>query len=223
METIKLPTNTRNGNGHAPVNVQIKPVNLQVVEFHLRGIEPLCINRFSAKAMEKMIETQKAGSQAKSKKNREAKDFEQCFQDARHLSSEGWDGVAASAFRCALISACRTVDFKMTLAKLSLFVIADGYDKVDGTPLVRITKGQPSRVDSLVRNDTGVVDIRPRPVWQPGWEMKVRIRYDADRFSIEDVTNLMMRVGMQVGIGEGRPDSKDSAGIGYGLFEIVNE
>jgi hypothetical protein len=223
METIKLPTNTRNGNGHAPVNVQIKPVNLQVVEFHLRGIEPLCINRFSAKAMEKMIETQKAGSQAKSKKNREAKDFEQCFQDARHLSSEGWDGVAASAFRCALISACRTVDFKMTLAKLSLFVIADGYDKVDGTPLVRITKGQPSRVDSLVRNDTGVVDIRPRPVWQPGWEMKVRIRYDADRFSIEDVTNLMMRVGLQVGIGEGRPDSKDSAGIGYGLFEIVNE
>ena len=223
METIKLPTNTRNGNGHAPVNVQIKPVNLQVVEFHLRGIEPLCINRFSAKAMEKMIETQKAGSQAKSKKNREAKDFEQCFQDARHLSAEGWDGVAASAFRCALISACRTVDFKMTLAKLSLFVIADGYDKVDGTPLVRITKGQPSRVDSLVRNDTGVVDIRPRPVWQPGWEMNVRIRYDADRFSIEDVTNLMMRVGMQVGIGEGRPDSKDSAGIGYGLFEIVNE
>jgi hypothetical protein len=26
---------------------------------------------------------------------------------------------------------------------------------------------------------------------------------------------------MQVGIGEGRPDSRDSAGMGYGLFEIA--
>jgi hypothetical protein len=38
----------------------------------------------------------------------------------------------------------------------------------------------------------------------------------------DDVTNLINRVGLQVGIGEGRPDSKDSAGIGLGLFEIVN-
>jgi len=36
----------------------------------------------------------------------------------------------------------------------------------------------------------------------------------------EDVVNLIARVGMQVGIGEGRPDSKASAGLGFGLFEI---
>jgi len=32
---------------------------------------------------------------------------------------------------------------------------------------------------------------------------------------------LLARVGMQVGIGEGRPDSKNSAGMGWGLFEVV--
>ena len=37
-----------------------------------------------------------------------------------------------------------------------------------------------------------------------------------------DVVNLIARVGIQVGIGEGRPDSKMSAGLGYGLFELVN-
>ena len=37
----------------------------------------------------------------------------------------------------------------------------------------------------------------------------------------EDVVNLMARVGMQVGIGEGRPDSKASAGLGNGLFQIL--
>jgi len=34
------------------------------------------------------------------------------------------------------------------------------------------------------------------------------------------VTNLLSRVGMQVGIGEGRPFSKNSAGMGWGTFEL---
>ena len=36
----------------------------------------------------------------------------------------------------------------------------------------------------------------------------------------QDVTNLLMRVGQQVGIGEGRPDSKNSAGMGWGTFNV---
>jgi len=40
-------------------------------------------------------------------------------------------------------------------------------------------------------------------------------------FTSSDVVNLFNRVGAQVGIGEGRPDSKASAGLGFGLFEIV--
>jgi hypothetical protein len=43
-----------------------------------------------------------------------------------------------------------------------------------------------------------------------------------DQFTPEDVANLMARVGMQVGIGEGRPDSKNSAGMGWGLFKIAD-
>jgi hypothetical protein len=48
----------------------------------------------------------------------------------------------------------------------------------------------------------------------------LNIRYDADQFSATDVMNLIARVGMQVGIGEGRPDSKQSAGMGFGTFEV---
>jgi hypothetical protein len=36
-----------------------------------------------------------------------------------------------------------------------------------------------------------------------------------------DVLNLVSRCGMQVGIGAGRPDSKASAGCGFGLFQVV--
>jgi hypothetical protein len=58
-------------------------------------------------------------------------------------------------------------------------------------------------------------------MWEPGWSAKVRVTFDLDQFSLQDVGNLMMRVGRQVGIGEGRPDSRNSAGMGWGLFDIA--
>ena len=206
----------------ASVAVQIQPPNLQTIEIEITGTAPLMINRFSAKAMEQMADKQRSGSQATKGKKREAKDFDAVFNGARHISREGWDGIAAGAFRNALISACRLVGFKMTLAKLSLFIEADGFDRVDGTPLIRILGGEPERSVMAARNATGVVDLRVRPQWME-WGALLRVRYDADQFSATDVVNLLMRVGMQVGIGEGRPDSKMSAGLGFGTFAVAQE
>jgi len=197
----------------------ISAPNIKTIELKISGTAPLCVNRFPAKAMQQMMDKQAAGSQAKKGKVREAKDFDAAMQGARHLSAEGWDGIHAGAFRNALISACRLVGFKMTLAKLSLFVLADGLDAIDGTPLVRILGNPPERTDMPVRNATGVVDIRTRPMWRE-WSCLLRIRFDADQFSPADVANLLSRVGAQVGIGEGRADSKASAGIGWGHFEV---
>lgn len=198
--------------------VSIKAPNLKIVELEIVGTAPYVQHRFSAKAINQIIETQKAGSQAKGKKVREPKDFDEVYKGAMHISRDGWCGIPAGAFRNAMISACRTVGYKMTHAKLAAFVLADGFDVVDGTPLVRIN-GQPHRHTAYARNDNGSVDIRVRPMWDE-WSAVVRIRFDADMFSAADVANLMNRVGAQVGIGEGRPDSKNSAGMGWGLFSI---
>jgi hypothetical protein len=105
----------------------------------------------------------------------------------------------------------------MTRAKLSIFIEADGVSR-DGTPLVRIY-GEPEMHTGHVRNETGVVDIRARPMWRE-WSLKLRVRYDAEQFTVTDVANLIMRAGMQVGVGEGRPDSKKSTGMGWGTFTI---
>jgi hypothetical protein len=196
--------------------------NLKVAQFTIRGTAPLVLNAFSEKARNMMKTKQEAGSTAKKGRQREAKDFQACFEGAKHVSDDGWLGFAASGIRAAMVSACRIVGFKMTLAKLSLFVLADGYDRVDGTALVRITKGTPIYVEHPTRNETGVCDIRPRPMWKQGWEAILRIQFDADQFKLEDVANLLMRVGTQVGIGEGRADSKKSCGMGWGFFEIAS-
>ncbi len=100
-------------------------------------------------------------------------------------------------------------------------MLADGFEGDDGTPLIRVY-GEPKKHTTYARNDNGSVDIRVRPMWEE-WHAIVRIRFDADMFSATDVANLMMRVGMQVGIGEGRPDSKNSPGMGWGTFSIAEK
>lgn len=200
--------------------VNVRPLNEVRATFKIRGTAPLVQNRFGARPMQAMMDKQAEGSTAKKGKKRVAKDFEALYEDAMHVSREGWYGIPAPAFRCALIESCRTAGFTMTMAKMTVFCEADGFGK-DGTPLVKITKGKPHRSDLAVRNATGVADIRSRPMFDE-WEANVRLKFDGDAFTLEDVANLMVRAGVQNGVGEGRPNSKSSAGMGWGTWEVIN-
>ena len=201
--------------------VVIKPPNIHSGIFRIQGTTPYVQLRFSEKARNQMMEKMQAGSQANKKKNKEARDFYADFLAAQHISEEGWHGIPAAAFRNGIISACRLTGFKMTIAKLSVFVQHDGLDKVDGIPLIKF-EGTPEQHIMHARNATGVCDLRVRAKFWP-WSADLALSWDGDQFAATDVTNLLLRVGMQVGIGEGRHDSKSpsSGGMGWGTFEIV--
>lgn len=201
--------------------VTITAPNLQVAEFLIQGNAPFVQCKFSTKVLNEMVAKQEAGSTSKKGAKRDAKDFDALYLAAMHEADEGWRGIPATAFRQALISACRVCGFAMTRAKLSLFCVQDGFDKNDRTPMVKITRGKPHKHLQYVRNASGVADIRSQAMWDAGWQAVVRIRFDADQFTLEDVANLMMRSGLQVGIGCGRPDSTDSSGLGFGTFDII--
>jgi len=191
-----------------------------VVTFRLTGTAPYVSNKFAAEAREMMRAKQAAGSQAKKGAKRDAKDFDRCFRESMHAFGDGTYGVPATCFRQAMVSACRIVGFKMTLAKLALFVLPDGEDADDASPLVKFAKGEPEHFEAATRNETGVADIRVRGKWPIGWQINLRVQYDADMFSERDIENLLTRVGVQVGIGAGRPDSKTSCGQGWGTFTV---
>lgn len=202
--------------------LSITPPRMGVIKFLIEGTAPLMIAKFSAKAINAIKETQEAGSAAKTKKKREARDFSADAHNARHISRDGWDGVAAAAFRNASIDACRAAGFVMTRAKLCIFCEADGLDAETNEPLVKIIADGPHEETIMaVRNASGVMDLRSRPLWH-NWQMEPRLRFDMDILTAQDVVNLIARVGLQVGIGEGRPYGRDGAGIGYGLFRIVD-
>lgn len=202
----------------AGVNVTISPPKLSTVKYKIIGESPYMQLRFSEKAKHKMMATQMAGSTNKKGAKREPRDFDGDYQGAMHKSMDGWVGIPASAFRNACIDACRMVGFKMTHAKMSIFILPDGFDAIDGQPLVRIY-GEPEKTIMPVPNANGAMDLRVRPMWR-AWHAEVRVRFDADQFTLADVTNLLARAGLQVGVGEGRPFSKNSNGMGFGIFNL---
>lgn len=213
--------NGKNGNIEQvqSEHVQIKAPNFRTAVFKIKGNAPLVIHRFSAKTKNQMKEKMETGKSASSKKNREPKSTEELYNESRYISMEGWDGFHAGAIRNAMISACRLVGFKMTLAKMSVFVIRDGIDAQEPQiPLIRIY-GNSVKQEDMARVETGQPYVTVRAAYHE-WSAKIKIRWDADQFSVSDVSNLLARVGMQVGIGEGRPDSKNSAGMGWGTFDL---
>lgn len=202
----------------------VHPANMLRAILRITGTAPLVQCKFSQKAREKMMaDMSTPKNQKKAKTERPPRDYEVDFIGAQHISTAGWIGIPCPAFRAAMIDACRTVGLVMTKAKMSVFVIPDGFDRDEGTPLVRIISDEPPRkTESLVRNDNGSADIRIRPMW-PKWGANVTVEFDADMITAESVVNLLDRAGRQVGIGEGRPFSKNSVGQGWGTFTVETE
>jgi len=200
-------------------DVVISAPRMQTAEFGIRGTTPLVLHKFSKRKKDEIHAKHVAGSTGRKGTKKEARDFQREYEEAK-FRCDGWLGINANAFREAMVTACGLCGFFKTTGKLTVFIEPDGFDVEAFVPLVKITKGEPQYFEAEVRNATGVMDLRARPLWAPGWEAKVRVRYDADQMTLNDVTNLLMRVGVQVGIGEGRPDSKKSCGQGWGLFEL---
>lgn len=200
--------------------IVIKPPNIATALFKIIGDAPLVMRRFSLKTADGLADNQQGRNAKGKKKERVPQVPEDDFNQARYVSREGWDGFHAAALRCAMISACRLIGFKMTIAKMSVFIVADGVDaKEPQIPLIRIHGCEPVMQRDVCRVETGQPYINYRPAYH-GWHAFVKVKWDRDQFSPNDIVALLSRVGMQVGIGEGRPDSKNSAGQGWGTFSL---
>jgi hypothetical protein len=190
------------------------------ITVQIRGTAPYVQEKFSFKAKKKMMaDMATPRAEKKSKGARPPRNYDDDFTGAQHKTVAGWIGIPCTALRCGMIDACRTVNLVMTKAKMSVFVLPDGFDAEDGTPLVRLQAAPPERTEMLVKNDNGSADIRIRPMWRE-WSATPTIEFDADMITAESVVNLLDRAGRQVGIGGGRPFSKNSVGQGWGTFTV---
>ena len=199
------------------VKIEILPPNFKIITLKVVGASPLMMHKFSTKMKKQMEEKQTARDATK--KKREPKDYKAEFNAARYISTAGWDGVPSTMFRHAMIAACRTISgLAMTQAKGAFFVKADGREKEEGIGLIKII-GKVTHDTRPVRLESGVADMRNRPRYDD-WSCNVTIEYDADRLSANDIANLLARAGLQVGIGELRPQGKRSFGGDFGMWTV---
>lgn len=202
------------------VKIEITPPNFQILPVRVEGTAPLMLHKFSEK-MRKQIE-EKQTAKDKTSGKRAPKDYAAEFNSARYKARSGnWDGIPAGAFRAAMIAACRRVDgLPMTQAKGAFFLIADGRDETDGTPLIRID-GKAVHDTRPVRLENGVADLRNRPRYDT-WACDLKIQFDADMLSVNDVANLLARAGATVGVGELRPQGPNSYGGDFGTWSVTS-
>ena len=207
--------------------IKISEPNFQVGYVWVRGLKdvPYVAHAWGQKAQQEMRAKQEAGSLSLARgKKKAAKDFNALYEGARHRSADGWDGIPAMGFKNAILSVGKLLGIKSAYIKMCIFIISDGMDLDGYTPLVRIRKVNPEKFESMVRIGAMVKtsDISVRAKYM-NWYARIAVRYDADFISAADIGKLLSRAGIQSGIGEGRATSTNSAGMGWGMFEIVKD
>ena len=75
--------------------------------------------------------------------------------------------------------------------------------------------GEPELMKYVTRNQTGqLVDVSCAKFVT--WSAKLLIRFDADRWNLQEIANMLERAGYSIGIGCQRPEN----GGTYGQFEV---
>jgi len=197
--------------------IVITPPNFNSILLRLQGISPLMQHKFSEKSRRAIEEKQTTADAVKSP--REPKDYHEEFMAARYISRQGWDGAPCRQVRAAMIRACANIEgLDMMRAKTAFFIEADGFDRLDGTPLLKIESEKPLH-DTRPVSIVNTFDLRNRPLY-PEWALTLTLRFDADLCTETDVANLLARAGATIGIGELRPLGKKGFGGDYGLWTV---
>lgn len=194
--------------------ITIPAIAVEVLTVKIVGDAPLISHKWSEKAKRMMLDKQ----MKKPTPKREAKVPEQDFEDSLYRFPGGGFGFPATAFKAAMVNACRFVaGIPMTVARGAFHVHYDGHD-AQGNPLVKI-QGHPTPREDMVRLETGVADIRYRGEFKD-WACKLRIRYNANVISPEQLVNLLNTAGFAVGVGEWRPSAPQSKSGSFGTFHV---
>lgn len=185
------------------VAVEVKAINIKMIDLTIIGDSPLIVHAWSAKAKKEMLDKQ----MKKAKTAKVAKDPEKDYEEAFYRMEDGTAAFPTIAFKAAAVAAGGRFSDGMKMTELK------GMFHIDGE-LVPII-GEPNMREDMVRVGMGTADIRYRPEFKK-WKVILPIRYNADAISIDQLVNIFNLAGFGVGVGEWRPEKKGQ----YGMFHV---
>jgi hypothetical protein len=174
------------------------------------GTSPLIPHKWSEKSLRMMRDKQQGGAV---RDRREAKIAEAEAEGCQYYLSDGTPGMPATAFKAAIIGACRLFQgLTMVIAKQAIFVVGEGVDQ-----LVRI-EGERTLREDTPRNATGVADLRYRYAYYP-WRASLLVRYLPSVIDPGSIGTLVDAAG-NGGVGDWRPSAPKSATGTFGCFAV---
>lgn len=191
--------------------IELPPLNIQSMDVPLIGDGGLICHAWSKKAREQML----AKQMKKATAGKVAKDPWQDFCESLYWLDtmpekpteedveRGRFGFPSVAFKSAAITAVTTMGGLTKVAARQCFHIASEYIELLGPP--------PSMREDMVRVGMGTADIRHRGEFQP-WGAILKVQYNANVLSAEQVVSLFEAGGFGVGIGDWRPEKDGVSG-----------
>lgn len=202
--------------------IELPPLNLEIIEITLVGDTPLISHAWSEKAKREMLDKQMKAA----KPGKEAKNPVEDFQQTLYRIEGGGYGFPSVAFKAAAVTACTSVAGITKVAARQAFHVVGEQSAVRGAfngslmrmDLVRILGSEPEMREDMVRVGMGTADIRYRGQFWP-WFTRVQVRFNRNVLSAAQIVNLFNTAGFGVGIGEWRSE-KDGQ---YGSFHVATE
>lgn len=207
-----------------PVSIEIPEPNIQTLSLAMIGTSALIQHQFSEKAKRQILDKQmKKAAVAKAIRDPKSefehslyiiKDGEFKYENKEGVGKvkfTGVIGIPALWVKQAIVAAARNVaDLPMTLLRGAVFVSGRPEDG-----LIPLRYRQLQMREDIVRIGRGSTDLRYRGELLD-WEADVRVRFNADVLSAEQVVNLLKIGGFSCGLGEWRPARSGE----YGTFDV---
>lgn len=209
----------------------IPGVKTEILTTLVIGDTPLIVHNFSQKAREQYRRKQEGEASG----GREHKDCIANFEGARYKLSDGSDGMPAGGWKACIVAGFdKGSGVPMTKAVGAIRIEADD----PATNMVRIlhpiepkeiaalphvineTGRIPRCREDVVRNESGVIDLRHRPEYWP-WACQLRIRFLPSICSARQVLQAIAMSGFRIGQCEWRPTSKESKSGSFGTFKLA--
>jgi hypothetical protein len=189
--------------------VEITRPKREIITVHLKSVpgSTLICHRKSEQSMQQIKDKQlKKAIQAK-----EAKNVQQLFEDSLYRVN-GVYGFPAPAFKAAMVQAANLAGMEMTfLRRAGVYVLGE---------IIPFYKNSPPKMREDFPVIKGVTHWRIRSEFE-SWGINLKIQYNANVISKEQIIGLLDLAGFHIGIGDWRPFSPKSGTGNHGMWEVA--
>jgi len=219
--------------------VDIKPIDIQTVNFTIRGITPLIVHAWSDKAKRMILRPDNPTVGKKRNVKIPVNDFIESLYwltdrpdlgDSDEEAEENWTnavkggakfGFPVTGIKQSIITGSYRAGLDVKMSELRGLMLMYGSTDASTTDIAEIVGDTPVMREDMVRigGQSRSADIRYRAEFS-NWEIPVTMEYHADgKYTLSQIMNLINYGGRYCGIGEWRPE-KDGQN---GMYELVTE